>query len=132
MTRNLNLEIIKNLKRQDLYRKEAIEIGGFESRDITIDYSKMGLKMKGLNQIAAFYNARLQGYAKIYDAFNTKHQQKKDIDYRFYIILPLYDVWQTKEINLSKTKVLLKNKFLGSSYWCAILEYLNGSIKCIW
>lgn len=28
--------------------------------------------MKGLNQIAAFYNARLQGYAKIYDAFKQR------------------------------------------------------------
>ena len=34
--------------------KEAIERGGFESRDVTIDYAKMGLYMKGLNQVSAF------------------------------------------------------------------------------
>jgi hypothetical protein len=62
----------KKSKKAGLTEKEAIERGGFESRDITIDYSKMGLKMKGLNQIAAFYNARLQGYAKIYDAFKQR------------------------------------------------------------
>ena len=62
----------KKSKKTGLTEKEAIERGGFESRDITIDYSKMGLKMKGLNQVSAFYNARLQGYAKIYDAFKQR------------------------------------------------------------
>jgi len=59
-------------KKAGLTEKEAIERGGFESRDITIDYSKMGLKMQGLNQIAAFYNASLQGTVKIFDAFKQR------------------------------------------------------------
>ena len=65
----------KKSKKAGLTEKEAIERGGFESRDITIDYSKMGLKMKGLNQIAAFYNARLQDLLQRFMMLLNKDQQ---------------------------------------------------------
>jgi hypothetical protein len=62
----------KKSKKLGLTEKESIERGGFESRDVTIDYSKMGMKMKAINQLAAFTNARVQGYAKLFDAFKQR------------------------------------------------------------
>ena len=33
---------------------------------------KMGMKMKAINQLAAFTNARVQGYTKLFDAAKQK------------------------------------------------------------
>ncbi len=53
--------------KKGLTHEQAIKRGGFESRDITLDFGRMGAKMRGLNQISAFYNAMVQGFAKVYD-----------------------------------------------------------------
>ena len=62
----------KKAGKEGLKGREQIERAGFESRDITIDYAKMGAYMKGVNAISAFYNARVQGYVKIYDGFKQR------------------------------------------------------------
>jgi len=62
----------KKAGKEGLKGREQIERAGFESRDITIDYAKMGAYMKGVNAISAFYNARTQGYVKIYDGFTQR------------------------------------------------------------
>lgn len=48
--------------------KEIMERAGFESRDL-MDFARIGTKVQAINMMTAFFNARLQGYAKIYDAF---------------------------------------------------------------
>jgi hypothetical protein len=53
--------------KKGLTHEQAIKRGGFESRDITLDFGRMGAKMRGLNQISAFYNAMVQGFSKVYD-----------------------------------------------------------------
>ncbi|QOI68901.1 hypothetical protein Lederberg_8 [Pelagibacter phage Lederberg EXVC029P] len=58
--------------KKGLTHRQAIERAGFESRDITLDFGKMGTKIKTLNQISAFYNARIQGYAKILDSYRER------------------------------------------------------------
>ena len=58
--------------KEGLTHKQAIERAGFESRDITLDFGKMGVQIKTLNQISAFYNARIQGFAKLYDGFKER------------------------------------------------------------
>jgi hypothetical protein len=45
---------------------------GFEGRDITIDFRKMGTAVKLINQQAAFYNANIQGWTKMYEAFKDR------------------------------------------------------------
>lgn len=62
----------KKAGKEGLKGREQIERAGFESRDITIDYAKMGAYMKGVNAVSAFYNARVQGYVKIYDGFDQR------------------------------------------------------------
>tara|TARA_R100001463_G_scaffold15460_1_gene40414 strand:- start:279 stop:3842 length:3564 start_codon:yes stop_codon:yes gene_type:complete len=59
----------KNARAKGLNHKQALERGGFESRDITIDFQKMGSKMMTVNALSAFYNARVQGYLKLYETF---------------------------------------------------------------
>ena len=58
--------------KRGLTHEQAIKRGGFESRDITLDFGRMGAKMRGLNQISAFYNAMVQGFDKV---FNTYRQR---------------------------------------------------------
>jgi len=58
--------------KKGMTHEQAIKRGGFESRDITLDFGKMGAKIKTLNQISAFYNARIQGYAKLYEGFKER------------------------------------------------------------
>jgi len=69
-----------------------MERAGFESRDITIDFSKMGTQMQALNMISAFFNARVQGYAKIYEAFQKRPAQTSAKIFA-YITLPSMLLW---------------------------------------
>tara|TARA_R110000787_G_scaffold203497_1_gene313985 strand:+ start:2329 stop:5988 length:3660 start_codon:yes stop_codon:yes gene_type:complete len=42
--------------------QEALAEGGFESREVTLDFARIGASMQGYNRITAFINARFQGY----------------------------------------------------------------------
>ena len=106
----------KKGKKAGLTEKEAIERGGFESKDITIDYSKMGLKMKSLNQISAFYNARLQGYAKIYDAFKQRPARAFTM-ITGSIILPSIYLWLA---NKDDPIYQRQPKWVKDNYWVVV------------
>lgn len=62
-------------KEGNLTDRDILERSGFESRDITVDFAKAGSYIQGLNAISAFFNARLQGYAKIADAMKDRPVQ---------------------------------------------------------
>lgn len=62
----------KQAQKKGLTEREALERGGFEGRDITIDFKKMGSTIQAVNRLAAFFNARLQGYAKMYESFKNR------------------------------------------------------------
>lgn len=66
-----------NAIKKGLSHKQAVERGGFESRNITIDFQKMGAKVGALNAISAFFNARIQGYSKLYDTFKNPETRAK-------------------------------------------------------
>ena len=66
-----------NSIKKGLTHKQAIERGGFESKNITIDFQKMGAKVGAWNAISAFFNARIQGYLKIYDSFKNPETRSK-------------------------------------------------------
>ncbi len=66
-----------NAIKKGLNHKQAVERAGFESRDITLDFQKMGAKIGALNAISAFFNARVQGYLKIYDTFKNAETRSK-------------------------------------------------------
>jgi len=86
------LTINKLKKQKKLTDRDIIDRAGFESRDITIDFAKMGTQMQALNRISAFFNARVQGYAKIYDAFQQRPLQTSAKIFS-YITLPSILLW---------------------------------------
>jgi hypothetical protein len=58
--------------KRGLDRRAAAMEAGFEARDITLDFAKSGHVGKQVNMISAFFNARIQGYAKLWDTFKTR------------------------------------------------------------
>jgi len=89
----LTYKKLKRMKQKEGFSdRDIIEASGFNARDITIDFAKMGSQIQGLNRISAFFNARLQGYAKIYDAFKTRPLQTAGL-IGAYITLPSVFLW---------------------------------------
>jgi hypothetical protein len=41
--------------------KEAIQRAGFEAREVTVDFQRIGAKTRSMNMITAFWNANLEG-----------------------------------------------------------------------
>lgn len=114
MTRIQEFKLAYNKARKlGLSEKEAIERGGFESRDITIDYAKMGTKIRGLNQVAAFYNARLQGYAKVYDAFSKRPARAMTLITGGIIIPSIYFWFANKD----DERVQRQPEWVKDNYW---------------
>ena len=103
-------------RRNSMTEKESIERGGFESRDVTIDYSKMGLKMKAINQLAAFTNARVQGYTKLIDAFKQRPGRAMTA-ITASIILPSVWLWfANKDDPIYKRQ----EEWVKTNYWIII------------
>lgn len=51
---------------------EAILSAGFASREITVDFAKLGSKSKVLNALIAFWNAQVQGMDRMVRAFKSR------------------------------------------------------------
>lgn len=73
-------ELIENSTRVGAFRRTAgqgntladLYRAGFEAREVTLDFAKMGSKMKAMNMITAFFNARVQGYDKLIQTLTEK------------------------------------------------------------
>ena len=66
-----------NAIKKGLNHKQAVERGGFESRNISLDFQRMGAKMAAVNSVVAFFNARVQGYLKLYETFTNPETRSK-------------------------------------------------------
>jgi hypothetical protein len=93
---------LKRLKKENenknpsekLTEKEILETAGFETRDITVDFRKIGLQAEGLNMISAFFNARIQGLIKIGEGLSNKKTAPKVIKSGLlYITMPSVLLW---------------------------------------
>ena len=71
--KRLEKENAKLSKDKKLSEREIVESAGFEARDLTVDFRKMGNQMQGYNMISAFFNARVQGLVKIKDGVFSKN-----------------------------------------------------------
>lgn len=58
-----------------LTTKEAIQSGGFESREVTLDFARIGAKTRSMNLITAFWNANLEGIDRVIRGFNERPMQ---------------------------------------------------------
>ncbi len=59
----------KSLEESGVTGKAAMQEAAFQAREITLDFARMGAQARGLNQVAAFFNARVQGYDRLARAF---------------------------------------------------------------
>jgi hypothetical protein len=83
-----------NSIKKGLNHKQAVERAGFESRNITIDFQKMGAKVGAWNAVSAFFNARIQGYLKLYDTFKNPETRYKALYLSSSLItLPTILLW---------------------------------------
>ena len=64
----LRKENAKLPENKRMTERQMEQRAGFEARDITIDFRKMGTAVKLINQQSAFYNANIQGLTKLYEA----------------------------------------------------------------
>lgn len=88
---NFKLSLERNLKK-GLSEKEAIRKAGFETRENPIDYRRMGAKIQALNQISAFFNARIQGLYQTVKAFKDRPMQTYAKVF-MYVQLPSILLW---------------------------------------
>lgn len=85
-----------NATKKGLSHKQAVERGGFESRNISLDFQRMGAKMAGVNSLVAFFNARVQGYLKLYETFSNAETRSKALyTVGASITLPSIYLWIT-------------------------------------
>jgi len=84
--------VYRKAKKAGLKEKDAIERAGFEGRDVTIDFKKSGSQIQAWNLVSAFFNARLQGYAKIFDGFKNRPVQTMT-KISAYIVAPSILLW---------------------------------------
>lgn len=75
------------------------EIAAFASRDLSIDFAKMGLQTKALNQIIPFWNATVQGGDKLLRTLANPEDRKNFLPriLGFIIIPSLILAWLNKD-----------------------------------
>ncbi len=81
----------RNLKK-GLSEKNAIRKASVETRDNPIDYRRMGASIQSLNQISAFFNARIQGLNQTVKAFKDRPVQTLAKTF-MYVTLPSVLLW---------------------------------------
>ena len=108
----------KKAGKEGLKGREQIERAGFESRDITIDYAKMGAYMKGVNAVSAFYNARVQGYVKIYDGL-TQRPGRAIAAITAGIIMPSVYFWFANRDNEVYQR---QPQWVKDNYWVVVVK----------
>ena len=107
----------KKAGKEGLKGREQIERAGFESRDITIDYAKMGAYMKGVNAVSAFYNARVQGYVKIYDGFTQRPGRAIAAVFAGVILPSIYFWFANKDNEIYQRQP----QWVKDNYWVVVV-----------
>lgn len=67
----LNEKVYQKGKKEGLTERQALERGGYESRNL-LDYQKKGVVGASINRYSAFWNARVQGSTVVYEAFRDR------------------------------------------------------------
>jgi len=89
-------KVLKKAKKKGLSERDALERAGFESKDL-LDYSKKGTVGARINKGVPFFNARIQGSVKAYEAL-------RDRPTRFLSMIGLTVVLPTTYFYLSNVK----------------------------
>ena len=76
----------KKAVEKGLTEKQALERGGFEARNL-LDYAKRGSLGANINRLVPFWNARVQGLTRVYEAFRDQPGRTSAM-IGAYIVLP--------------------------------------------
>ena len=120
-----------------LTQQEILEKAGFEARDITVDFRKMGTIGQFINQQSAFYNANIQGLSKLYEAFSDRAPgtiNRKTAPYFvqksiMYLTLPSMALWwQNKDSEIYKALP----QWQKDVFWIIILNEGDKATESVW
>lgn len=75
-----------------LDEKAAAQEAAYSSREVTLDFARMGAKMQAMNMITAFFNAQLQGSDRIVRAFIDR-PLTTSLKTAGYIVAPSLLLW---------------------------------------
>ena len=78
-------------RNQTMTPREQAQRAGFEARDL-IDFAKGGHSTMAINQMSAFFNARLRGYEKLYTALRDRTGKTLGT-LAMFITLPTFALW---------------------------------------
>jgi len=76
----------KKAVEKGLTEKQALERGGFEARNL-LDYAKRGSLGANINRLVPFWNARVQGLTRVYEAFRDQRGRTSAM-IGAYIVIP--------------------------------------------
>jgi len=75
-------ELMENATRMGEFKKalegmskEEIQAAGYESREVTLDFARLGARTRSLNMITAFWNAQLEGMDRVVRAIKDRPLQ---------------------------------------------------------
>jgi len=85
------LALDRNLKK-GLDNTQALKKAAVETRNNPIDYKRMGHSINGLNQLSAFFNARIQGLNQVGKAFKERPTSTLAKSF-MYITAPSVALW---------------------------------------
>jgi GH24 family phage-related lysozyme (muramidase) len=119
----------KQLQRQkgSISDRDIAETGGFEGRDLSIDFAKIGTKIQALNMITSFFNARLQGYARLAKAFK-ENPGKTSFEVFKWITLPSIVLWA---VNHDDERYIQLPQWQKDLFWIVITPEIGVGDKII-
>ena len=102
----------KKAKKEGLSEREAIERAGFEARNL-LDYAKRGTTGRVINQLVPFWNARVQGLTRLYEAFRDAPTRTLSM-VGVTIVLPTLGFYM---LNYNNKDYEEQPNFLKMNYW---------------
>lgn len=107
---------------------DALLTAGKEARDITLDFSGMGLKTKAMNHITAFWNAQVRGTDKMVRSFKN-HPRRSFIKAFLGITVPSLLLWYAQKDDPYYQEIPPWRRIL---FWNIITHKEDGSLNHIW
>ena len=95
-----------------LTEKQALERGGFEARNL-LDYAKRGSLGANINRLVPFWNARLQGLTRVYEAFRDQPGRTSAM-IGAYIVIPTLGFYM---LNKDDKDYKEEPEWIKQNYW---------------
>ena len=95
-----------------LTEKQALERGGFEARNL-LDYAKRGSLGANINRLVPFWNARVQGLTRIYEAFRDQPGRTSAM-IGAYIVIPTLGFYM---LNKDDPDYQEEPEWIKQNYW---------------